>query len=110
MILANGGSASAAEIVSGALRDQGYAKIVGVKTFGKGSVQELIGLPQNTAVKVTVAKWLTPNGVNINKNGLEPDIKVEMSAEDITSKKTYKWIKRWRSWVSKDSNKKKLTK
>ncbi len=87
VILANGGSASAAEIVSGALRDQGYAKIVGVKTFGKGSVQELIGLPQNTAVKVTVAKWLTPNGVNINKNGLEPDIKVEMSAEDITSKK-----------------------
>ncbi|TSC65855.1 MAG: Carboxyl-terminal protease [Candidatus Doudnabacteria bacterium Gr01-1014_77] len=87
VILANGGSASASEIVSGALRDQGYAKIVGVKTFGKGSVQELIGLPQNTAVKVTVAKWLTPNGVNINKNGLEPDVKVEMSAEDITNQK-----------------------
>ncbi|MHB8871640.1 MAG: S41 family peptidase [Candidatus Doudnabacteria bacterium] len=87
VILANGGSASAAEIVSGALRDQGYAKIVGVKTFGKGSVQELIGLPQNTAVKVTVAKWLTPNGVNINKNGLEPDVKVEMSSEDITNQK-----------------------
>jgi len=87
VILANGGSASASEIVSGALRDQGYAKIVGLKTFGKGSVQELIGLPQNTAVKVTVAKWLTPNGININKNGLEPDIKVEMSIEDATNNK-----------------------
>ncbi len=87
VVLINGGSASAAEIVTGALHDHNKAKTVGAKSFGKGSVQELIDLPQATALKVTVAKWYTPNGINITKNGLEPDIKVERSAEDIAAGK-----------------------
>ncbi len=87
VVLINGGSASAAEILTGALHDHSFAKTVGVKSFGKGSVQELINLPQDTAVKVTVAKWYTPNGININKNGLEPDVKVDLTADDINAKK-----------------------
>ncbi len=87
VVMINGGSASASEILTGALHDHGFAKTVGVKSFGKGSVQELINLPQSTAVKVTVAKWYTPNGVNINKNGLEPDTKVDLTADDITAKR-----------------------
>ncbi|GAC1414233.1 MAG: hypothetical protein NVSMB66_7290 [Candidatus Doudnabacteria bacterium] len=85
IILINGGSASASEILTGALHDHNIAKTVGVKSFGKGSVQELINLPQNTAVKVTVAKWFTPNNINITKNGLEPDNKVELTPEDATA-------------------------
>lgn len=81
VVLINAGSASASEILAGALRDYGFAQLVGVKSFGKGSVQELVDLPENTAIKVTIAKWLTPKGTNINKNGLEPDIKVERTQE-----------------------------
>lgn len=87
IVLINGGSASAAEITTGALHDYGLAKTVGEKSFGKGSVQELVDLPQNTALKVTVAKWLTPNGININHNGLDPDIKVERTTDDIQNNK-----------------------
>ncbi len=86
IVLINAGSASAAEIVSGALHDHGAARLLGTKSFGKGSVQELIDLPQQTALKVTIAKWLTPNGININKNGLEPDVKVERSPDQIQAK------------------------
>lgn len=82
-ILVNAGSASASEILAGALREHGKAKLVGVKTFGKGSVQELIDITPDTALKVTIARWLTPNGVSISKNGLTPDVEVQMTQEDI---------------------------
>lgn len=81
VILVNGGSASASEILAGALKEHGIAKIVGTKTFGKGSVQELINLTPDTSLKITVAKWLTPNGNSISNNGLEPDVNVEITQE-----------------------------
>lgn len=87
IVMINGGSASAAEILSGALHDHGFAKLLGEKSFGKGSVQELVSLPGETAVKVTVAKWITPNGVNLNHNGLDPDIQVKLTADDVTAGK-----------------------
>jgi carboxyl-terminal processing protease len=82
-ILVNAGSASASEILAGALREHGIAKLVGVKTFGKGSVQELVNVTPDTALKVTIARWLTPNGVSISKNGLTPDVEVALTQEDI---------------------------
>ena len=82
-VLVNGGTASASEILSGALHDYGFAKLIGEKTFGKGSVQELISLPDATALKVTIAKWLTPKGVNLNHNGLNPDIPVTRTPDQI---------------------------
>lgn len=84
IILVNAGSASASEILAGALREHGKAKLVGVKTFGKGSVQELVKVTPNTSLKVTIARWLTPNGISISKNGLTPDVVVEMTQDDIT--------------------------
>ncbi|HYV33225.1 MAG TPA: S41 family peptidase [Candidatus Limnocylindria bacterium] len=86
-VLINGGSASAAEILSGALYDHGFAKLVGEKSFGKGSVQELVDLPGGSAVKVTIAKWITPNGVNLNHNGLDPDVTAKLTADDVSSGK-----------------------
>jgi carboxyl-terminal processing protease len=74
VVLVDGGSASAAEILAGALKDQGVAKIVGEKTFGKGSVQELVNFSDGSSLKVTVAKWFTPNGVNISESGIKPDV------------------------------------
>lgn len=82
VVLMNNGSASASEIVAGALRDYGIAKLVGEKSFGKGSVQELIDLRDRAQLKLTVAKWLTPEGHDLNKDGLEPDVKVELTDED----------------------------
>lgn len=82
VILINEGSASASEIVAGALRDIKGIKLVGTKTFGKGSVQEVENLPRGSSLKITIAKWLTPKGDEINNKGLEPDIKVELSKEE----------------------------
>ncbi len=81
VVLVNEGSASASEIVAGALRDLRGIKLVGTKTFGKGSVQEVINLQDASSLKITVAKWLTPKGEEINGKGLEPDVKVEVPAE-----------------------------
>ncbi len=82
VILVNRGSASASEILAGALREHGVATLVGEKTYGKGSVQELIKITPETSLKLTIARWLTPNGKSISKEGLEPDIKVPYEEED----------------------------
>ncbi|MFT5281135.1 MAG: carboxyl-terminal processing protease [Flavobacteriaceae bacterium] len=73
-VLVNGGSASASEILAGALRDHDIATIVGTQTFGKGSVQELVTVKDGTTLKVTIANWLTPNGDSISGNGITPDV------------------------------------
>jgi len=77
VILVNEGSASASEILAGALHDRGNAVLVGHKTFGKGSVQEFIKLKDGSSLRVTVAKWFTPNDININENGIEPNVTVD---------------------------------
>lgn len=86
IILVNGGSASASEILAGALREHGVAKLVGNTTFGKGSVQELVEITNDTSLKVTIARWLTPKGHNLSKNGLVPDVEVKVTQKDIDSK------------------------
>lgn len=85
VILIDGGSASASEILAGALSEYGKAKLVGTKSFGKGSVQEYIKLNSETALKVTVARWLTPNGKSISEGGLIPDVEVKLTAEDVAA-------------------------
>lgn len=87
IILTNEGTASASEILAGALRDNRGIKIVGEKSYGKGSVQEIQQLADNSMVKITIAEWLTPNGISINKNGLEPDYEVELTDEDYENDK-----------------------
>jgi carboxyl-terminal processing protease len=82
-VLVDGGSASASEIVAGALHDNNAAKLVGEKTFGKGSVQQIENMSGGGELKVTVAKWYTPNGKNINKEGIQPDEKVSISDDDL---------------------------
>jgi carboxyl-terminal processing protease len=77
VVLVNGGSASAAEIVAGALKDQHRAKLMGRTTFGKGSVQTIIPLSDDRAVKLTTSLYYTPSGVSINHRGIAPDIELE---------------------------------
>lgn len=83
IVLVNGGSASASEILAGALRDYKKATLVGELTFGKGSVQAISDLSDGSALKVTVAKWLTPAGDFINEKGIAPNIEVKMTSEDL---------------------------
>ena len=87
VILVNQGTASAAEILAGALRDNRGIKLIGEKTFGKGSVQELVNLKGESSLKVTVAKWLTPKKHSISESGLEPDYKVTPTEDDINKDK-----------------------
>jgi len=83
VILVDRGAASASEILAGALRYWDVAQLVGVNTFGKGSVQELVEITPETALKITVARWLGPDGIQIPLEGIAPDVEVEMSDEDI---------------------------
>jgi carboxyl-terminal processing protease len=85
VVLVDGGSASASEIVAGALSDHGAATLVGEKTFGKGSAQTIEKIPSGGQLKVTVAKWYTPNGKNINKEGIKPSIEIKLTADDINA-------------------------
>jgi len=86
IILTDGGSASASEILAGALQEHKVAKLVGTETFGKGSVQELVGITSNTSLKITIARWLTPNGHNLSHAGLKPDYEVKITDKDVTAK------------------------
>lgn len=86
VVLINKGSASASEILSGALKDNKRAVLVGEKSFGKGLVQEINRLPDNAGVNITIQKYLTPNGTDINKKGIEPDIIVELTEDDVKNK------------------------
>jgi carboxyl-terminal processing protease len=81
VVLVDGGSASASEIVAGALRAHDVATLLGTQTFGKGSVQELVGLDSGASLKVTIARWLTPDNTSISDGGLEPEIEVERTPQ-----------------------------
>lgn len=85
VILVDKGSASASEILAGALSEYGVAKLVGEKTFGKGSVQELVPITEDSSLKITIARWLTPNGKSLSQNGLDPDYVVKMPTVTATT-------------------------
>lgn len=87
LVLVDGGSASASEILSGALKDYHKAKLIGTKTFGKGMVQKIIPMPNETGLNLTIAKYLTPLGHDINKKGIIPDIEVKFSEKDVILKR-----------------------
>lgn len=83
VVLIDQGSASASEILAGALKEHGIATLIGETTFGKGSVQELVDLPEGSSLKVTIARWLTPNGVSFSDGGLEPTRRVIRTPQEI---------------------------
>ena len=85
VVLVNESSASASEIVAGALHDYDAATLVGTTTFGKGSVQKLVNLQDDAVLKVTIARWYTPNGHNISEKGIDPDVVVERTVEDVNA-------------------------
>ncbi|HPS21617.1 MAG TPA: S41 family peptidase [Candidatus Paceibacterota bacterium] len=101
VILIDEGSASASEIVAGAMQDYKKAILVGTKSYGKGSVQELVDVTPDTVLKITVAKWLTPNGNSISEKGLTPDYEVKYTKEDFEKKidpqlnKAVELLKNW---------------
>jgi carboxyl-terminal processing protease len=83
VVLIDQGSASASEILAGALSEHGVATLVGETSFGKGSVQELVRITPDSSLKVTIAQWLTPNGLSISAGGLKPDVVVEVTPENV---------------------------
>lgn len=85
--LINSGSASASEILAGALHDYKLTTLVGEKSYGKGSVQTILDLAGGSGLKVTIAKWITPNGKNISKEGIAPDVEVKLTEDDVKNKK-----------------------
>ncbi len=93
VILVNEGSASASEILAGALRDINKTKIVGTQSFGKGTIQEPLQLQGGTGLHITVAKWLTPDGTWVNGSGLEPDVKIENNEETAEDEQLQEAIK-----------------
>jgi len=101
VILMDSGSASASEILAGAMQDHKIAKLVGTKSYGKGSVQEVIDVTPDTIFKITVAKWLTPLGRSISEKGLDPDYKIEITEKDVETKndpqmaKAIELLKNW---------------
>ncbi len=86
VVILNKGSASASEIFSGAMKDNKRAVLIGTQSFGKGLVQEINKLPNNAGINITIQKYLTPNGTDIHKKGITPDIVVELTEEDIKNK------------------------
>jgi carboxyl-terminal processing protease len=88
VVLINEGSASASEIVAGAIQDRGRGQLVGTTSFGKGSVQNWIPLVDDQgAIRVTIARWLTPNGRTIHETGLTPDVVIELTEEDFQAER-----------------------
>lgn len=87
VVLINDGSASASEILAGALKDDRQIPIIGTKSFGKGTVQQITSLDDGSSLKITTAKWYTPSGVAIQDTGIEPDIKVDLTQEDYDQNK-----------------------
>lgn len=85
VVLVNGSSASASEIVAGALKDHGMATLIGEETFGKGTMQTILPLSRDATLKVTTARWFTPAGVNISETGIKPDQEVELTLEDFNA-------------------------
>ncbi len=87
VILMDQGSASASEILAGALRDDRNVELIGTKSFGKGSVQEVVNLRDGSFLKITIAKWLTPKGNSISEVGLNPDVKIDITDQDVQAQK-----------------------
>ena len=85
IVLVNESSASASEILAGALQEYGVATLVGQKTFGKGTVQQVLDLPEGRLLKITIARWYTPKGKNITKEGISPSVSVELTADDMNA-------------------------
>jgi carboxyl-terminal processing protease len=105
VVLVDGGTASASEIVAGALRDHGRADLIGEKTYGKGSVQEVHEFSDGSSLHVTVARWLTPDRHQIDGTGLDPDVEVGVSEDDRKNGRDPQ-LARAQAWLAGDRAKK----